>query len=110
MLRVVFYRTATGDEPVRVWLRNLSKEDKKAIGTDILTVQKGWPVGMPVCRPLGGGLYEVRTTLRARIARVIFCFHGKDTVVLLHGFIKKSKKTPAGDLDLARGRVRSLGK
>ena len=47
-LEVVFYRTESGNEPVRAWLQGLNKQDKKTIGGDIKTVQYGWPIGMPV--------------------------------------------------------------
>ena len=104
-LPAVFFHTETGVEPVRVWLKSLSKEDRFKIGTDIKTVEFGWPVGMPTCRPLGDGLYEVRTNLDRRIARVIFCI-GSERVILLHGFIKKTQKTPKADLDLAKNRKR----
>jgi phage-related protein len=77
--------------------------DRKRIGEDIKTVEFGWPVGMPVCKPLGGGIYEVRTSLaQNRIARVLFYIDEKSRMVLLHGFIKKSQKTPHEDLELAR--------
>lgn len=100
----IFYRTEAGGEPVRDWLMELSPEDRKRIGEDIKTVEFGWPIGMPVCRPLSGGLYEVRTSLtQNRIARVLFYIDRKDRMVLLHGFIKKTQKTPADDLDLAKG-------
>src|SRR5262249_33823621 len=66
---VIFYRTEAGGEPVREWLKKLPATEKKLIGDDIKTVEFGWPIGMPVCRPLGSGLYEVRTDLRNRIAR-----------------------------------------
>ena len=102
-----FYRSAGGTEPVRDWLRGLNREDRIIIGTDIKTVEYGWPVGMPVCRPLGDGLFETRSTLRNRIARVLFCFH-EDEMVLLHGFIKKTAQTPRQDLDLARARKSEL--
>ena len=99
-----FYRLASGSEPVRDWLLGLSKEDRKKIGTDIATIEFGWPLGLPVCRSLGKSLYEVRTNLSgSRIARVIFTIDGSD-MVLLHGFIKKTQKTPKADLDLARTR------
>ena len=105
----VFYRSSSGNEPVRDWLLECSKEDRKAIGSDIQTVEFGWPVGMPVCRPMGSGLYEVRTNLDdKRIARVLFCFNGGN-MVLLHGFIKKSQKTPKPDLELARKRKKEVG-
>lgn len=103
-----FYKSASGAEPVRAWLLELSKEDRKAIGKDIATVEYGWPVGMPTCAPLGAGLYEVRTNLpEKRIARVLFCF-ALGGLVLLHGFIKKTQRTPQADLDLARQRQREV--
>lgn len=78
-------------------------EDRKRIGEDIKTVEFGWPIGMPVCRPLVAGIYEVRTRLsQNRIARILFYIDRKGRMVLLHGFIKKTPKTPKEDLDLAR--------
>lgn len=80
-----------------------SREDRKRIGEDIKTVEFGWPVGMPVCRSVGGGIYEVRSDLvQNRIARVLFYFDKSARMVLLHGFIKKTRKTPDEDLDLAQ--------
>ena len=100
----IFFRTEAGGEPVRGWLKGLpSSEDRKRIGEDIKTVEFGWPVGMPVCKPLGGGIHEVRTNLaQNRIARVLFYIDKKGRMVLLHGFIKKAQKTPAEDLELAK--------
>jgi phage-related protein len=106
-LRVVFYKTETGKEPVREWLRSLSREDRKIIGEDIKTVQFGWPLGMPLVRKLEIGLWEVRSKLPNRIARTIFTVD-EGMIVLLHGFIKKSQKTPATDLTLARKRASKL--
>jgi phage-related protein len=107
-IEVYFYRTAAGAEPVRDWLRSLHKADRQAIGADIATVEHGWPIGMPVCRPLDHGLKEVRTNLSdGRIARVIFSIEGGE-MALLHGFIKKTRKTPKADLDLARKRKKEL--
>jgi phage-related protein len=100
----IFFRTDAGGEPVRVWLRGLpSPKDRKRIGEDIKTVEFGWPIGMPVCKPLGDGIHEVRTSLaQNRIARVLFYIDKKGRMVLLHGFIKKTQRTPGEDLDLAR--------
>ena len=106
-LRVLFYRTSAGKEPVREWLKALPVEDRKIIGDDLKTAQFGWPLGMPLIRKLETDLWEVRSRLYNRIARVIFTVEG-DTMVLLHGFIKKSQKTPAADLQLARRRLRAL--
>jgi phage-related protein len=100
----IFFRTEAGGEPVRDWLKGLpSSKDRKRIGEDIKTVEFGWPIGMPVCRPLGDGIYEVRTSLtQNRIARVLFYIDKKGRMVLLHGFIKKTQKTPNEDLELTR--------
>ena len=104
-LPAIFYRSESGAEPVRDWLRSLEKQDRFRIGTDIKTVEFGWPIGMPTRRPLGHGLYEVRTSLGSRIARVLCCI-GDGRMILLHGFVKKTRKTPKADLDLARIRKR----
>ncbi len=103
-VQVVFFRTDAGGEPLRNWLKSLPlDEDRKRIGEDIKTVEFGWPIGMPVCRSLGYGVYEVRTSLaQNRIARILFYIDEKGRMVLLHGFIKKTSKTPDKDLDLAR--------
>ncbi|MBI1923085.1 type II toxin-antitoxin system RelE/ParE family toxin [Candidatus Poribacteria bacterium] len=106
-LRVVFFKTTSGSEPVREWLKALPSEEKKIIGDDLKTAQFGWPVGMPLIRKLETGLWEVRSALPNRIARIIFTVEGH-TMVLLHGFIKKSQKTLPGDLELARQRLRAL--
>ena len=105
---VVFYRTSGGAEPVLDWLRALPAGDRRAIGTDLATVQFGWPIGMPLCRPLGNGLWEVRSSLPSRrIARLLFFVAG-DRIGVVHGFIKKTQKTPADDLDLARRRMKEM--
>lgn len=108
-LEVFFYRTESGNEPLREWLKGLSKLDKKVIGGDIKTVQYGWPLGMPLVRKLDSGLWEVRCRLGSRIARILFTVKAEQ-MVLLHGFIKKSQKTPQADLQLAKGRKASLEK
>lgn len=108
-IRAVFFRTDTGTEPVRDWLKALDKSDRFRIGASIKTVEFGWPLGLPTCRALGGGVYEVRVNLGNRIARVLFCVSGRH-MVLLHGFIKKTQKTPKPDLDLAKKRKALLEK
>ncbi len=105
---VRFFRTAAGREPVLDWLRKLDKEDRRVIGIDLMRAQFGWPIGMPLVRSLGGGVWEVRSDLRSeRIARLLFCFRG-GVLVVLHGFIKKTQKTPSGDLDMARRRMKEV--
>jgi phage-related protein len=96
-----FYRSYSGREPVREWLKGLEAEDRKVIGEDIKDVEFSWPIGMPLVGSLGRELWEVRSRLsRGRIARVLFCVE-EGRMVLLHGFIKKTQKTPQHDLDLA---------
>ena|SRR6516165_4467686 len=105
---VIFYRTPGGNEVVRNWLRGLDEGDGKVIGQDLMRVQYRWPVGMPLCRPMGDGLWEVRSDLESnRIARVLFSF-SQGKLLVLHGFIKKSQKTPAEDLALAHKRMREF--
>jgi len=103
-VRVVFFRTAAGGEPVREWLRALKPiEDRKKIGLDIQLLEFGWPVGMPICRPMKDGLFEVRTNLtNGRISRALFYVSAAGEMVLVHGFIKKTQKTPDEDIALAR--------
>jgi phage-related protein len=107
-LKVVFFKTGTGNEPVREWLKALSKDDCKVIGADILTVQYAWPVGKPLVDNLGDGLWEVRSRLDIRSARTLFALVNEE-IVLLHGFIKKQPKTPADELELAKKRKRQYG-
>ena len=105
-----FFETTDGKEPVREWLKSLSPDERRIIGTDIQTVEFGFPIGMPTCRPMGKGLYEVRSDLPdQKIARVLFCIHD-GYMVLLHGFIKKTQKTPKNDLDLAIKRKKQVEK
>jgi phage-related protein len=107
-LPAAFYALPSGREPVRDWIRALGREDRKIVGEDIKDVEFSWPIGMPLCRPLGEGLWEVRSSLgQGRIARVIFCI-GEERMVLLHAFIKKTQKTSAADLALAVRRRKDI--
>lgn len=109
ILSVRFYRVSSGSEPVREWLLGLAKEDRRAVGEDIKTAQYGWPLGMPLIRKLEPGLWEVRSHIAAGIARVLFTVDGQ-VMVLLHGFVKKSQKTPVSDLKTAQQRLSDLRK
>jgi phage-related protein len=105
---VAFYRTDLGREPVREWLKQLEPVDRKIVGNDLQTLEFGWPIGMPLCRSIRGhkGLWEVRSHLSSgRIARVLFCVAG-GRMVLLHAFVKKTKKTPAAELNIAKSRMK----
>jgi len=107
-IELVFFRNETGREPAREWLKGLDEAERHAIGTDLLRAHWRWPVGMPLCRPMGKGLWEVRTDLSGkRTARVLICFY-RDRLVALHGFIKKTRATPEDDLTLARKRQKEL--
>jgi len=105
--KVVFYRSGTGNEPVREWLLGLPRKDRKSIGEDIKTVQFGWPLGMPLVKKVDRYLWEVRSSMHGKIARVIFTVY-EGHLVLLHGFIKKSQKTPADEIRLANTRMLNL--
>ena len=101
-------KSAAGREPVREWLNELPREDQRTVGRDIAKVQFGWPVGLPLCRPLGGGLWEVRSTLKSRReARVLFGFY-EGMPIALHVFIKKTQKTAPEDLAIARQRLKEM--
>lgn len=102
-----FQQTASDSEPVREWLKSLPLEDRKAIGEDIKAAQYGWPLGLPLIDHLDGDIWEVRTKLTNRIARVLFVVEGS-TMILLHGFIKKDQKTPKQELNLAKERLKKL--
>lgn len=107
-IELYFFRTDQGNEPVREWLKELDEADRRTIGLDLQRVQYRWPVGMPLCRSMKGGLWEIRTSLAGnRIARVMFCFHDGD-LYALHGFIKKTQATPETDLKLAQKRKRDV--
>jgi phage-related protein len=107
-LPAFFYALPSGRERVREWLKGLPAYDRKIVGEDIKDVEFAWPIGMPLCRSLGKGLWEVRSTLtQGRIARVLFSqYEGK--MILLHAFIKKTQKTPAADLELALKRMKEI--
>ncbi len=108
MLAVTFYKSAMGNDPVVEWFRNLNKADRKRVGLDLLRVQENWPIGMPVCKSLGKGLWEVRSTLsNGRISRVLFFMHDAE-ICVVHGFIKKTQTTPKQELELALRRMKEM--
>ena len=102
-----FFKTASGTEPVRDWLREISQAARKSIGEDIRTVQIGWPMGMPLVRKLEANSWEVRSDIEHGIARVLFTVRSQ-TIVLLHGFVKKSGAIPKRELDVARARMKEM--
>jgi phage-related protein len=105
---LIFFRSGNGTEPVREWLKALPEAERQPVGKDLLRAQWRWPVGMPLCRPMGSGLWEIRTNLPTkRAARVLLCLC-REHLVALHGFIKKARTTPDEDLALARRRLKEL--
>ncbi len=106
-ISVVFFRLDSGREPVRDWLKGLSREHRKSIGEDIKTLQFGWPIGMPLARKMDDDLWELRTYILSGIARIFFTVYQR-RIVLLHGFVKKARKTPANELTIAKRRLTKL--
>ena len=106
-LIAIFFATANGNEPVREWLKGLSKQDRRSIGEDIAYVQFKWPIGKPRVDHLRGAIWEVRTSLGNRIARTLFAVED-GTMILLHGFIKKTQQTPASEIALAERRFKEF--
>jgi phage-related protein len=105
---LIFFRTDSGAEPVRDWLKDLPPEDRREVGRDLMRAQWRWPVGMPLCRPMGDGLWEIRTDLPSnRIARVLVAVD-EGVLVALHAFIKKTQKAPPVELMVARKRLKEL--
>ena len=105
-LRVKFYKTPNGNEPVKEWLQSLSKEIKKIVGEDIRTVQIVWPHGMPLVKPMGSKLWEIRSSIPNGIVRIFFTIKN-ELIVLLHSIMKKTQKTPQQELDIARKRLKA---
>jgi phage-related protein len=104
---IAFYKTPGGTEPVREWLISLPAEARKEVGADIRSIQNGWPLGKPYVDGFGGGLYEARTSHGGQPYRVLFIIL-EGTMVLLHGFQKKTQKTPAAEIGLARRRQKEV--
>ena len=104
---VVFFRLDSGREPVRDWLKGLTRNSRKSIGEDIKTLQFGWPVGMPLARKMSDDLWELRSHISAGIARTFFTVYDRK-IVLLHGFVKKGRKTPANERTVAKRRLTKL--
>ncbi|NGX45708.1 MAG: hypothetical protein K940chlam2_00887 [Chlamydiae bacterium] len=107
-LRVKFFATERGKEPVKEWLKQLNKTERKIIGEDLKTIQFGWPLGMPLVRSLENKIWELRSTIPKGIARVLFIAKNEQ-IILLHAFIKKTQKTPKNELEIAKKRSKQAG-
>ena len=101
----IFYRTQSGSEPVREWLKSHTETEKRSIGEDIAYVQYKWPIGKPRVDHISGSIWEVRSNLGNRIARTLFAVVNSE-MILLHGFIKKTQQTPTVDIPLALKRLK----
>ena|SRR3990167_10037550 len=104
---VFFEEPGSGKEPVRDWIKALNKKDKKIIGHDLLVLQYNWPLGMPLVKSLGKGLWELRSNLSNRIARLIFV-QKRNEIILLHAFIKKTQKIPGNEIEIAHRRLKEI--
>ena len=103
----VFYCSASGGDPVRDWLKALPKADRQVIGEDIAYVQYKWPIGKPRVDHLRGPIWEVRSKIGNRIARVLFAVE-RSEMVLLHAFVKKTQQTDPADIELALKRLKEF--
>ncbi len=105
---IMFWQSVAGREPVRLFLQELAKKDRKSIGDDVRRLQFGWPIGMPLVRKMREEIWELRSTLPSkREARILFATDGK-LIVLLHAFIKKTQKTPKLELAIAQQRLKDI--
>jgi phage-related protein len=109
MLEVIFFKTDSGNEPVREWLKSLPDDERKAIGSDIYVVQIRFPIGPPLAKKIDKDLYEIRSRLKDKISRVL-CHIEDDKMILLHGFFKKTEKLTEQYLDTARTRLKEWRK
>ena len=102
-----FFLTESGREPVKDWLLGLDRADRREVGRDLMTLEFGWPIGMPLSRPIGAGLHELRSTISGRRECRIFYYVDRfQQLILLHAFIKRSRATPKAELHLARERMK----
>jgi phage-related protein len=108
-LKVVFYQTEQDRQPVKEFLKDRSKEEKKIIGSDIYKVQQGFPMGEPLVKPVKSvsGLWEVRSTIPDGICRVVFAIAG-EKMALIHAFVKKTQKIPQDELKTAKARLKDF--
>ena len=103
-LKVVFYKTKMNNQPCRDFLLELDRDERREVGVDIFSVQKGFPLGLPLCRKIENDLWEIRTKVSDGICRVFFTIDNNN-LVLLHGFRKKSQRTPLSELKTVRDRL-----
>ncbi len=104
--KIYFYKLPSGKEPVRDFLKELSKNDRAKVGALLFELQIEHKLSMPHAKYLGKQLWELRVVCESGNARVFYFCSVHDYLVLLHAFMKKSNKTPAKELDLALDRKR----
>jgi phage-related protein len=110
MFQVTFYETEGGNEVVQDFLRKLPRDDRKTIGEDLATLQYGYPMGMPLCKPLRSQIWELRSSLPSkREARLLYFFDSaSQQIIVVHAFIKTTRTTPKSDIDLAEKRKKEF--
>lgn len=106
-LEAAFFETESGSQPCRDFILTLDREDKKEIGAKIFEVQQGFPMGLPLVRKMDTNLWEIRISISDGICRIFFTIAG-NIIILLHGFVKKSQKTPQNELETAKKRLASF--
>lgn len=104
-LSTVFFKTEQGNQPCRDFILSLSQDDKREVGARIFEVQKGFPMGLPLVRKMSSDLWEIRVNITDGICRIFFTI-AEDFMVLLHGFVKKTQKTPQNELITAQNRLK----
>ena len=104
---IVFFETESGNQPARDFIKGLAKDDKKAVGADIRVVQNSFPIGLPLVRKLKHGLWEIRSDVKDGISRVFFTFINEE-IILLHGIVKKTQKTPLREIAVAIERIKEF--
>ena len=104
-LTTAFFQTEQGNQPCRDFILGLSRDDKREVGTKIFEVQKGFTLGLPLVRKMENDLWEIRVNLTDGICRIFFTV-AENMMILLHGFVKKSQKTPQNELATAQNRLR----
>ncbi len=104
MFKVTFYKKRNGHIPVTEFLDDLENKKLKAkVFQDISILEEfGYELREPLSKPLGDGIFELRTKFSSDITRVLYFFYHGKKIILTNGFLKKSGKTPTQVIELAK--------
>ena len=103
MFEIEFYRQKNGNAPVEEFLDSLEpKMRNKAVRSLELLEEFGNALREPNSKALGDGLFELRIKFSSDITRVFYFFYVGNRIILTNGFVKKTQKTPAAEIELAR--------